>query len=143
METLRGMVSFKILLNTVETEALQICLQFTKVVNHFKSREGVSSGSNGYSDGLWNRNKRVWTPVALLHSLSNKYSWERYEPIYPPIYGLNSTTIAMGITLLLLLLLGFWFKLVMLVLRWLCWYYVGCVGISLVVLVFRWLLSPR
>ena len=26
----------------------------------------------------------------------------------------------------------------MLVLRWLCWYYIGCVGISLVALVFRW-----
>ena len=44
-----------------------------------------------------------------------------------------SPLIAMGITLLLFLLLGFrlWFKLV---LRWLCWYYVGCVGISLVAL---------
>ncbi len=26
-----------------------------------------------------------------------------------------------------------------LVLRWLCWYYVGCVDISLLALVFRWL----
>ena len=33
-------------------------------------------------------------------------------------------------------ILGFFrFKLV---LRWLCWYFVGCVGISLVALVFRW-----
>ena len=30
-----------------------------------------------------------------------------------------------------------------LVLRWLCWYYIGCVGITLVALVFRWLLSSR
>ena len=30
--------------------------------------------------------------VPLLHSLSDKYSWERYEPSYPPSYGLNSTT---------------------------------------------------
>ena len=40
----------------------------------------------------------------------------------------------MGI--LLLLLLGLRFKLV---LCWLCWYYIGCVGITLVVLVLRWL----
>ena len=28
----------------------------------------------------------------LLRSLSGKYPWERYEPAYPPCYGLNSTT---------------------------------------------------
>ena len=32
------------------------------------------------------------TPVTLLRSLSVKYAWERYEPPYPPSYGLNSTT---------------------------------------------------
>ena len=46
----------------------------------------------------------------------------------------------------ILLLLGFWFKvvftLVMLVLHWLGWYYVGSVGITLVALVLHWLLSP-
>ena len=36
--------------------------------------------------------RRVWTPVTLLRSLSNKYPWERYEPLYPFIYGLNSAT---------------------------------------------------
>ena len=35
---------------------------------------------------------RVRTPVALLRLLSDKYPWERYEPPYPPSYGLNSTT---------------------------------------------------
>ena len=35
---------------------------------------------------------RVRTPVALLCSLSGKYPWERYEPPYPPSYGLNSTS---------------------------------------------------
>ena len=25
-------------------------------------------------------------------SYMDKYPWERYEPPYPPIYGLNSTT---------------------------------------------------
>ena len=30
--------------------------------------------------------------VALLHSLSDKYPWERYEPPYPASYGLNCTT---------------------------------------------------
>ena len=53
---------------------------------------GVSSWCNGYSDGLRNRSTRVCTPVALLRSLSGKYPWERYEPPYPPSYGLNSTT---------------------------------------------------
>ena len=28
----------------------------------------------------------------LSHSLLDKYPWERYEPPYPPSYGLNSTT---------------------------------------------------
>ena len=36
--------------------------------------------------------------------------------------------------------LGLKFKLV---LRWLRWYFVGSIGISLVALVFRWLLSPH
>ena len=35
------------------------------------------------------------------------------------------------------------FTLVMLVLRWSRWYFVGSVGDSLVALVIRWLLSPR
>ena len=43
------------------------------------------------SDGLRNRSKRVCTSVALLCSLSGKYLWKRYEPPYPPSYGLNST----------------------------------------------------
>ena len=30
--------------------------------------------------------------IALLRSLSGKYSWKRYELPYPPSYGLNSTT---------------------------------------------------
>ena len=34
--------------------------------------------------------------------------------------------------------LGLWFKLVLLVLHWFCWYYVGCVDITLVALVARW-----
>ena len=45
---------------------------------------GVSSWCNGLSDGLQNHSKRVRTPVALLPSLSGKYTWERYEPPYPP-----------------------------------------------------------
>ena len=28
----------------------------------------------------------------IVVSDSDKYSWERYEPPYPPSYGLNSTT---------------------------------------------------
>ena len=47
---------------------------------------------SSWCNGLRNRSKRVRTPVALLQSLSGKYPWERYEPPYPPGYGLNSTT---------------------------------------------------
>ena len=52
----------------------------------------VSSWCYGWSDGLRNRSKRVRTPVALLRSLSGKYSWKLYETPYPISYGLNSTT---------------------------------------------------
>ena len=58
----------------------------------FLINSGVSSWCNGLSNGLRNRSKRVRTPVAILRSLSGKYPWERYEPPYPPSYGLNSTT---------------------------------------------------
>ena len=34
----------------------------------------------------------IYLPVTLLRSLLGKYPWERYEPPYPPSYGLNSTT---------------------------------------------------
>ena len=44
------------------------------------------------NDRLQNRSKRVRIPAVLLRSLSGKYAWERYEPPYPPSYGLNSTT---------------------------------------------------
>ena len=53
---------------------------------------GVSSWCDGLRDRLRNCSKRVRIPVALLRSLSGKYPWERYEPPYPPIYGINSTT---------------------------------------------------
>ena len=56
---------------------------------------GVSSWCNGQSDGLRNRSTRVRTPVGLLRSLSGKYPWERYEPSYPPSYGLNINTIVL------------------------------------------------
>ena len=42
--------------------------------------------------GLLNRRKQVRTPVALLCSLSNKYSWKRYERSFPPSYEVNSIT---------------------------------------------------
>ena len=41
-----------------------------------------------------------------------------------------------GDDIIIIRLLGFRFKLV---LCWLCWYYIGCVGITLVVLVLHWL----
>ena len=37
----------------------------------------------------------VQTPVVLLHSLSDKYLWERYEPPYPPSYS-NTTVLLEG-----------------------------------------------
>ena len=50
----------------------------------------VSSWCNPYA--LQNCSKRVCTVVAQLRSLSGKYPWKRYEALYPPSYGLNSTT---------------------------------------------------
>ena len=34
----------------------------------------------------------VVSEFVLLCSFSGKYPQERYEPLYPPSYGLNSTT---------------------------------------------------
>ena len=42
-----------------------------------------------------NCSKRVRTPVVLLHSLSDKYPWKRYEPPYALSYELNSSTIGL------------------------------------------------
>ena len=57
-----------------------------------KKIQVVSSWCNVWSDGLRNCSMRVRTPVTLLRSLSGKYPWARYEPPYPPSYGLDSTT---------------------------------------------------
>ena len=62
------------------------------VADHTNNLVGGPRGVIVKSDGLRNRSKRVRTPVALSRSLSGKYPWERYEPPYPPSYGLNSTT---------------------------------------------------
>ena len=53
---------------------------------------GCPRGVMVKSNGLRNNSKQVCTPVALLYSLLGKYPWKRYEPPYPPSYGLNSTT---------------------------------------------------
>ena len=37
-------------------------------------------------------NKETKPNLDMSQSLSDKYPWERYEPPYPPSYGLNSTT---------------------------------------------------
>ena len=51
------------------------------------------NGMFGRVEGQYTtRCKRVRTPVVLLRSLSDKYHGERYEPSYPPSYGINSTT---------------------------------------------------
>ena len=57
----------------------------------------VSLWCNGQNDGLWNCHWRVRIPDVLLFFLSDIYPWERYEPTYPPSYGLNSTiTVLLG-----------------------------------------------
>ena len=67
------------------------CMSYLEVFMIFPDIRGVSSWCN-VRDGLRNRSKGVRTPVALLRSLSSKHPWERYKPLYPPSYGLNSTT---------------------------------------------------
>ena len=42
--------------------------------------------------GLRNRSKWVQSPIALFRLLSDKFTWESYEPTYLPCYWLNSTT---------------------------------------------------
>ena len=69
---------------------------FQSRTTSFLGNMGVSSWCNGWSGGLWNRSEWVRTPVMLLRLLSGKYSYERYEPPYPPSYGLNSTTTVLG-----------------------------------------------
>ena len=62
--------------------------QIITVVLYFKRR--CPRGVMVKADGLRNRSEWVRTPVALFRSLSDKYPLERYEPPYPPSYGLNS-----------------------------------------------------
>ena len=63
--------------------------------SRFNILKPIGGGARGVmvkAMDLRNRSMRVRTPVALLRSLSDKYPWERYEPPYPPSYGLNTTT---------------------------------------------------
>ena len=48
-----------------------------------------------------------------------------------------------NIIIIIIIIIGFLGLRFKLVLRWLRWYFVSCIGISLVALVFHWLLSPR
>ena len=52
----------------------------------------MSLWCNGKGAGLQNRCTRVLTLVLLLRPFSDKYPWEKYEPPYPPSYGLDITT---------------------------------------------------
>ena len=66
------------------TKAINVfMLQFQIYDNHWfvSSQSGVSYWCNCKSDGLWNRSKRVQTPVVLFQ---DNYPWEMYEPHYPP-----------------------------------------------------------
>ena len=53
----------------------------------YQSKEGVSPLCKRRTVELW-----VRTPAALLCSHLDKYPWERYEPPFPSLYGLDSTT---------------------------------------------------
>ena len=68
------------------------CLSFPLLFFWLCDPPGVFWLCYGQSDRLRNRCKRVRTLVVLFRSLSDKYPWERYEPPYPPSYGLNRTT---------------------------------------------------
>ena len=77
---------------------------------------------------------RAWTPVLMLHLTNPCAKWKVLSLTKPKGKMYKTKSLGHYITL------GFRFKLV---LRCLCWYYVGCVGITLVILVLRWFLSPR
>ena len=70
-------------------------LKTTRTFKHIilETRLWVSLWCSGWSVGLQSRNKRVRCPLTLLVSLSDKYPWGRYEPPYPPGYGLYNTSI--------------------------------------------------
>ena len=74
-------------------EGKQLYDRFKRLINNISHQKtwGCPRGVM-VNDELRNRSTRVRTPVALLRSLSGKYPWEKYEPLYPPSYGLNSTT---------------------------------------------------
>ena len=51
---------------------------------------------SGHCAALQYCSERIRTSVALLRSLLNFYSWEKYETSYPlPSFGLDSTTIVL------------------------------------------------
>ena len=51
--------------------------------------QNLCRGAHGIMATLLDCNIVVsWTPVVLLHSVSDKYPLERYEPTYPSSYGL-------------------------------------------------------
>ena len=58
---------------------------------------GESSFRNSISAELRTRRQRVRAPVTLLRSLSDKYSWERYDPptLSPPSYRLNVISVVL------------------------------------------------
>ena len=65
---------------------------------------------------------------------------------YMWLHVLRSRKIAIysdGDNIIIIIITGFLGLRFKLILSWLRWYFVGCIGISLVALVFRWLLSPR
>ena len=50
------------------------------------AKNGKVGSPHGAMVKVLNVSKWVQTPVTVLCSLSESYSWERYEPSYPPSY---------------------------------------------------------
>ena len=58
---------------------------------HLRNQTKLGGGGpSGVMVKVMQCSKRVRT--SLLHWLSDKYPWEKYESPNPPSYGLNSTT---------------------------------------------------
>ena len=88
-------IMFNSLFTSVFVNASSVSILFLKTLLILTKCEGVFWWGNSLNTRLWNRRKRVRTPIALICLLSDKYLWEKYEPPHPPSNGLNSTTIVL------------------------------------------------
>ena len=70
----------------------------------------LKRGLNGKGAGLLLRSKWDRTPVALIRSYSDKYTWENNEPPYTPRYGLKSIIAGFFLSFYFLFFLQGWFR---------------------------------